>query len=88
MDGFRIMEVVNAPTASSTVTVYLSIATGAINGWGAGDLQTLTTYHVAPGGDHTDPLAQEELLGWKVSFGVAVLNNSYYFRAETAATNV
>lgn len=61
MDGFRIMEVVNAPTVSSTVTVYLSIATGAINGWGAGDLQTLTTYHVAPGGDHTDPLAQEEL---------------------------
>lgn len=88
MDGFRIMEIVNAPTASSTVTVYLSIATGAIKGWGAGDLQTLSTYHVAPGGDHNDPLAQKELLGWKVNFGVAALNNSYYFRGETAATNV
>jgi len=88
MDGFRIMEVVNAPTAASTVTVYLSIATGDIKGWGAGDLQTLTTYHVAPGGDHTDPIAQDELLGWKVNFGIAVLSNAYYWRAETAATNV
>lgn len=88
MDGFRIMEVVNGPTVASTTTVYLSIAVGAIAGWGAGDLQTLSTYHVAPGGDHQDPLAQEELLGWKVAFGVAVLNNSYYFKAETAATNV
>lgn len=88
MDGFRIMEVVNAPTVSSTVTVYLSIATGAIKAWGAGDLQTLSTYHVAPGGDHADPLAQDELLGWKVNFGLAVLSNAYYFRAETAATNV
>jgi N4-gp56 family major capsid protein len=88
MDGFRITEVVNAPTFASTVTVYRSIATGAIKSWGAGDLQTLSTYHVAPGGDHTDPLAQEELLGWKVNFGVAVLSNGYYFGAETAATNV
>jgi N4-gp56 family major capsid protein len=88
MDGFRIMEVVNAPTVSSTVTVYLSIALGAIKAWGAGDLQTLSTYHVAPGGDHNDPLAQEELLGWKVNFGIAVLSNGYFFRAETAATNV
>jgi N4-gp56 family major capsid protein len=88
MDGFRIMEVINAPTVASTTTVYLSIALGAINAWGTGDLQTLSTYHVAPGGDHTDPLAQEELLGWKVNFGIAVLSNAYYFRAESAATNV
>ena len=57
-------------------------------GWGCGDLQTLQTYHVSPGGDHTDPLAQEELMGWKVNYGVAVLNNSYYFGLETAATSV
>lgn len=88
MDGFRITEVVNAPTFASTTTVYASIATGAIKSWGVGDLQTLQTYHVMPGGDHTDPLAQEELLGWKVDFGVAALSNAYYFRAETAATNV
>jgi len=88
MDGFRIIEVVNAPTFSSTVTVHASIAVGDIKGWGAGDLQTLRTYHVTPGGDHSDPIGQEELLGWKVNFGVAVLSNSYYYRYESAATAI
>ena len=86
--GFRVMEVVNAPTFSSTTTVHASIALGAIKGWGAGELQTLQTFHVAPGGDHTDPLAQEELVGWKVNFGVAVLDNSFYYRLESAATSL
>lgn len=88
LEGFRIMSVVNAPTFASTVTVYRSIATGDKKGWGAGDLQTLSTYHVAPGGDHTDPLAQEELMGWKVAYGVAVLSNDYFFGLETSATAV
>jgi N4-gp56 family major capsid protein len=88
LEGFRIMSVINAPTFASTTTVYRSIALGALKGWGAGDLQTLQTYHVTPGGDHTDPLGQEELMGWKVDFGVAVLNNSYYFGFESAATDV
>lgn len=88
LEGFRVMEVVNAPTFSSGVTVYASIALGDIKGWGAGSLQSLRTYHVAPGGDHSDPLAQRELIGWKVMWGTAVLNNSYYIRAESAATNV
>lgn len=86
MEGFRIMEVVNAPTFASTVTVHAAIAVGDIRGWGAGDLQTLRVYHVAPGGDHKDPLAQEELVGWKVAFGTAVLNSTYYYRLESAAT--
>ena len=86
MEGFRIMEVVNAPTFASTVTAHAAIAVGATKGWGAGDLQTLRVYHVAPGGDHQDPLAQEELVGWKVAFGVAVLANSRYYRVESAAT--
>lgn len=88
MEGFRIMSIVNAPTFASTTTVYASIALGNKKGWGVGDLQTLETYHVAPGGDHTDPLAQEELVGWKVAFGVAVLSNGYYYRFESAATTV
>ena len=86
--GFRVIKVVNAPTFSSTVTVHASIAIGDLKGWGAGDLQTLRVYHVAPGGDHFDPLAQEELVGWKVNFGVAVLKNAFYFRYESAATAV
>lgn len=84
--GFRVIEVVNAPTFASTTTVHASIAVGAQKGWGAGELQSLQTYHIAPGGDHTDPLAQEELVGWKVMFGVAVLDNSFYYRLESGAT--
>lgn len=86
ISGFRVMEVVNAPTFSSTVTVHASIAVGAIKGWGSGDLQTLEVRHIAPGGDHTDPLGQEELIGWKVMFGVAVLKNTFFYRYESAAT--
>lgn len=88
MEGFRIATVVNAPTVASSVTVYLSMALGSIKPWGAGELQSLQTYHVAPGGDHSDPLAQLEYLGWKCNWGVAALSNSYYFRVESAATAV
>lgn len=86
MEGFRIMEVVNAPTFASTVTVHAAVAVGDLRGWGAGDLQSLRIYHVPAGGDHQDPLAQEELVGWKVAFGVAVLNSTFYYRVESAAT--
>lgn len=88
MEGFRIMEVVNTATFSSTTTVHAGIALGNIKGWGAGELQTLKTYYVAPGGDHQDPLGQEELIGFKVNFGCAVLSNSYYYRVESAATSL
>jgi N4-gp56 family major capsid protein len=87
--GFRVIEVVNAPTVSNgSITVTIAIAVGAIRGWGAGALQSLQVFHVAPGGDHTDPLAQEELIGWKCMWGVAVLNNDFYFRVESFATAV
>lgn len=86
--GFRIIEADTAPTFSSTVTVHAGIALGDIRGWGAGELQSFRTYHIMPGGDHTDPLAQLEAVGWKVNFGVAPLNNGYYFRVETAATSL
>lgn len=84
--GFRIMEAVNAPTFSSTTTVYASIAYGDIKPWGSGDLQTLRTFHVAAGGDHSDILALKEDFGWKCMFGVGALSNAYYFRMESAAT--
>ena len=86
LHGFRVIEVDTAPTFSSTLTVYAGLALGAIKGWGAGELQTFQTFHTAPGGDHSDPLAQLEEVGWKVNFGVAPLNNGYYYRVESAAT--
>ena len=84
--GFRIIEADTAPTFSSTTTVHASLAIGDIKGWGSGELQTFRSYHVAPGGDHSDPLAQIEEVGWKVNFGSAPLNNGYYYRVESAAT--
>lgn len=86
--GFRVIESDTAPTFASTTTVYAGIALGDIKGWGAGELQTFQTYHIAPGGDHSDPLAQLEKVGWKVNFGCAPLNNAYYMRVETAATSL
>jgi N4-gp56 family major capsid protein len=85
--GFRFQEVVNCPTFVSTANpVYANLAYGDVKGWGVGDLQTLQTYHVMPGGDHYDALGQEELLGWKVNWGCGVLKNSYFYRFETAST--
>lgn len=88
LEGFRVMEATNGPTFASTVTVHAAIATGAQKGWGWGDLQTLSIHHVLAGGDHTDPLAQEELLGWKIMFGVGVLDSERYRRVESAASVV
>jgi N4-gp56 family major capsid protein len=86
MAGFRIIEVVNAPTFASTQLVQASIAFGSLPGWGWGDLQTLTTHDVPPGGDHSDPLGQSHKMGWKCDFGVAALSNARYFRLESFAT--
>lgn len=84
--GFRVIEAQNGPTFASTVTAHAAIAMGGVRGWGVADLQSLSIHHVAPGGDHSDPLAQSEKLGWKVMFGAAVLANSRYYRLESAAT--
>jgi len=35
-----------------------------------GDYQTIQAYRVAPGGDHSDPLAQRGLIGWKAMWGL------------------
>lgn len=85
MGGFRIIQAVNAPTFSSSVTVHASIAFGRMPGWGWGDLQALRTYYTAPGGKG-DELHQKESVGWKIAFGTAVLVNARYFRLESAAT--
>lgn len=86
MEGFKVIGVVNAPTFASSATVHASIGIGDMKGWGTGELQSLQVYHIPPGGDHSDPAAQSELIAWKINFGVAVLKNSFYFRLETTAT--
>jgi N4-gp56 family major capsid protein len=39
-----------------------------------GDLQSVETYMVRPGGDHADPLAQKGLVGYKGMWGAKTLN--------------
>jgi N4-gp56 family major capsid protein len=38
-----------------------------------GDEQSIEAYMVRPGGDHSDPLAQKALVGWKAMWGAKVL---------------
>lgn len=53
-----------------------------------GDMQSLRVYFVPPGGDHSDPLAQKALVGWKVAFGCMLLdaNGTRYVRLESGTT--
>lgn len=88
LEGFRVVVVNNAPTVTSTVTVYQSIAIGDLKGWGAGDLQTLTTAHVPAKPSSYDPLGLNEYMGWKCMYGVGVLDSDYYLRVESAATSL
>ena len=53
-----------------------------------GDSQTLQAYFTAPGGDHSDPLAQSAIAGWKMRFGAKILDlaGAKYLRLETGST--
>ena len=85
--GFRVVMAHTAPTFSSTTTVFGSIACGDIKGWGMGDLGTTEMFHLSQA-DKSDPLNQTELISWKLNYGVAALNTAYYFRYESAATDL
>ena len=63
--GIRFMESNRIPTGKSIVMGPQAIA------WG--DYQTIQAYRVPPGNDHSDPLAQRGLLGWKGMWGMAVV---------------
>lgn len=85
-EGFRILTSNEPPSFSSTTNVEAGIAFGPLKGWGVADLQSLQTFYVAPGGDHSDPAGLSTLLGWKMMFGVAALATGRYYRLESAFT--
>lgn len=41
-----------------------------------GDLQSIQSYLVTPGGDHDDPAAQAALVAWKGMYGIEILGDS------------
>lgn len=73
-DAFR-AAAATPTTYSSTGSVYNALFL-APDAYTIGDSQTLQSYFVAPGGDHTDPLAQRALLGYKMRFGSKLLHTA------------
>jgi N4-gp56 family major capsid protein len=73
--------------AGGTVEVYSAHFMGP-DSYTVGDSQTLQAYFTAPGGDHSDPLAQYAVAGWKMRFGAKLLDlaGAKYLRLETGAT--
>ena len=59
----------------SGTTVYSALFFGP-DAFVVGDSQTMQTYFVAPGGDHSDPLSQRALLGYKVRFGAMIVGEA------------
>jgi hypothetical protein len=70
--GVRFMVSPSAATFTGGVGGALTIHSTFVFGPDAyivGDSQTLQSYFVAPGGDHSDPIAQVATLGFKMRFG-------------------
>ena len=64
----------NSEGAGSAFAVYRNYFFGP--SWFAfGDLQSIRSYFVAPGGDHDDPAAQAAIIAWKGMYGVEVLGD-------------
>ena len=66
---------VYATAGASSGNVYNALFLGP-DAYTIGDSQTLQSYFVAPGGDHTDPLAQKALVGYKMRFGSLLLDEA------------
>lgn len=62
-------------TASASITIYSALFFGP-DAFVVGDSQTMQTYFVAPGGDHTDPLSQRALIGYKLRFGAMIMGEA------------
>jgi len=66
---------VYATAGASAGNVYNALFLGP-DSYAIGDSQTLQSYFVAPGGDHSDPLAQKALVGYKMRFGSLLLDEA------------
>ena len=77
-----------ATAGGSSANVYATLAFGP-NSFAMNDLQNLSAYLVPFGGDHSDPIAQKAILGWKMAFGAALLAQpgERIWRLESASTN-
>lgn len=72
---------------ASSVSVYSTYFFGP-GSYALLDSQPLRSYFVAPGGDHSDPIAQLAKIGWKTRFGCMLVDEAgpRYIRLESGAT--
>lgn len=72
---------------AGSANVYAALFMGP-NAFALNDLQTLAAYLVGFGGDHSDPIAQKAIAGWKQAFGAKLLTGPglRLLRLETGAT--
>lgn len=75
-----------ATAGASSADVHSAIFFGP-DAYAVGDSQALRAYFIPRGGDHSDPIAQKAMVGWKVRFGSILLDQAgaRYVRLETAA---
>lgn len=71
----------------SSANVYAGLFFGQ-DAYGVGWEQRLNAYLVGPGGDHSDPLSQKAMLGWKCAFACKLLTGpgTQLIRLETGTT--
>lgn len=76
-----------ADAGASSADVYSTVFFGP-NAWALADSQNLASYYVAPGGNHSDAIAQKAIVGWKVRFGSMLVDEAgpRYIRLESGAT--
>ena len=76
-----------ATAGASSANVYSTYFFGP-DSYCVADLQRLQAYYVAPGGDHSDPIGQQALIGWKVAVGASLVDKAgpRYIRLESGAT--
>lgn len=73
MYGVRFVETTVGTINAGATDTYNTVMYGP-DYFAFGDLQTIETYMVRPGGDHGDPLAQKALVGYKGMWGAKALS--------------
>ena len=72
MYGMRFVETTVGTLTAGATDVYSTVCFGP-DYFAFGDLQTIESYMVRPGGDHGDPIAQKALVGYKGMWGAKTL---------------
>lgn len=94
--GFHILPTTVAQTFATAGSGGKDVLSGVAFGrefLAMGDLQSINAYYVPAGGDHSDPLAQKSLVGFKLAVGFKLVAGSggtspRYLRIETTGTTL